>query len=199
MRHSDSLVNITEALVTVQSILQPVVRGSEGQVGTRVYKYASLNALLEEVRAPLLDNGLAIVQLPSITDGGRHVLSTLILHTSGEFIEGEMDLGDTTVSQALGSAITYARRYSLGGALRMTTEEDDDGASNLGRNDKRPDLDELVKEMAKVSPDPGTRRKFVLDTLKVYPEEVPSYAALTVGQVCILLDAIKELERRPAS
>lgn len=197
MRSSATLAKLAPALVKAQHDFRIIERTTDGQAGNRTYKYATLTDVLEGVRDTLHANGLSVVQLPSIAPDGKHVLSTMILHESGEFIEGEMDLGAGTGSQALGSAITYARRYSLSGALRLSIDDDDDGAGN-GGGKQRADVLALVAEMPKVSEDPSARRKFVLDTLKVYPEEVPSYDALTPEQVATVRAAIRELELRPA-
>ena len=86
-------------------------------------KYADL-ADVVKVSAPVAaKHGLSVTQLP-----GHGTLWTYLLHESGEFIASEMDLKVTKDdSQALGSALTYARRYSYCAALGIVADEDDDG------------------------------------------------------------------------
>jgi len=122
------------ALSKAQSQFPPIPRSREVTVQTKTggsykFKYATLDTILESVRKPLSDNGLAICQL--IDDGA---LVTLLLHESGATLEGRVLLpnspGDTV--QQLGSAITYLRRYALQAALGIAAEEDDDGNASSG-------------------------------------------------------------------
>jgi hypothetical protein len=76
---------------------------------------------------PLLgENGLAWVTRPTIV-ADRFVLVYELLHTSGEKISGEYPLPANGSPQALGSAITYARRYCLCAVTGVAADDDDDG------------------------------------------------------------------------
>lgn len=90
-------------------------------------KYADLASVWDTIRGPLAKNGLAIVQLPCEAPLGQVGLRTIILHTSGETLEDRffMPLRKADDPQAAGSAITYARRYSLMGAVGIAPEDDD--------------------------------------------------------------------------
>ena len=72
----------------------------------------------------------------SLPEAGRITLTTMILHTSGEFISESVS---TKLSkddcQGLGSAISYLRRYCLGAFLGLTSSPDDDG--NAASNNPR--------------------------------------------------------------
>lgn len=91
-------------------------------------KFVSLGHLLAKVRPILNKHGFSVIQLPSRTEDGRPSLTTTLLHESGESIERETPLllvkNDP---QALGSAMTYTRRYALSAALGISDQEDDDG------------------------------------------------------------------------
>jgi hypothetical protein len=97
-------------------------------------KYADLASVWEACRKPLSDNGLSVVQFTQILGEDNHtVLITKLLHASGESIEGMTPLlmGKQDM-QALGSALTYARRYGLA-AIVGVAPEDDDGNAAVGR------------------------------------------------------------------
>lgn len=91
-------------------------------------KYAPLNDVLNLVRPILSKHGLSVVQAPS-GDGENIVVTTTLLHESGEWMEfPELILkADKPTAQGAGSAITYARRYAISAILGISSEDDDDG------------------------------------------------------------------------
>jgi hypothetical protein len=91
-------------------------------------KYASLASITAAVKAPLAKNGLAVVQGASAGEGSVTV-TTRIIHASGQFIGSELTLpvGERATPQAVGSAITYGRRYGMAALVGVVAEEDDDG------------------------------------------------------------------------
>lgn len=94
-------------------------------------KYATLDAVWEACRGALSSNGLSIVQLPEV-DGQTVIVRTLLLHASGEYISAALAIKARDDSpQAIGSALTYGRRYGLCAMVGVTADEDDDanGAS----------------------------------------------------------------------
>ncbi len=80
----------------------------------------------DAARQPLAENGLSVVQSIA-TDGPKVTVTTLLMHSSGEWIESELTLTATKFDpQGIGSASTYGRRYSLA-AIVGVCQEDDDG------------------------------------------------------------------------
>lgn len=127
MKTSDSIKNIAVALVSAQSQIKFAVKDSTNPHFKS--KYANINSVIDAVKKPLNDNGIAILQSLSPSDDGKLHLTTRLIHSSGEWIE------DTAVCpiqkqdpQGLGSAISYIRRYSLS-ALCAVYADDDDGQS----------------------------------------------------------------------
>jgi hypothetical protein len=94
-------------------------------------KYADL-ASVREACKPLSKHGIAILQ-PTRADGAAVTVTTLLIHDSGEWISEDLTLtaGQAT-PQAVGSAITYGRRYGLA-AMVGIAPEDDDGEAAEGR------------------------------------------------------------------
>ena len=91
-------------------------------------KYVGLDSLVPVVLPIANKHGLVILQPPSTVDGAPALTTRLIHAASGESIEYTMPLLlDKQNSQGLGSAITYARRYSLMAVLGLVADEDDDG------------------------------------------------------------------------
>lgn len=94
-------------------------------------KYADLSAVVEAVIPALNSHGIGVMQFPS-SDGETISVTTVFLHESGSSVSGTLALRPSkSDAQGAGSAITYARRYSL---LAMTgaAPEDDDGAAASG-------------------------------------------------------------------
>lgn len=132
MKTSESINEIAGALCKAQAAFPKLLKDQTAKIesskGGYAYKYSDLGALFEAIRKPLTDNGLSVVQ-PIVTENGHHELVTLLLHTSGQFIEGRMRLADYERPQEFGSEITYYRRYALGALVGIASELDDDGAA----------------------------------------------------------------------
>tara|TARA_Y100000593_G_C4276434_1_gene320322 strand:+ start:780 stop:1331 length:552 start_codon:yes stop_codon:yes gene_type:complete len=94
-------------------------------------EYTSLESLLEKISGPLTNNGLFLVQQPT----GHHLINT-IYHTSGQFIQSKYKLmAEKQTPQGVGSAITYARRYSISALFMLASDPklDDDAETAEGR------------------------------------------------------------------
>lgn len=95
-------------------------------------KYADLESCWDACREQLSENEISVIQMPQPVDGKLFLVTTLA-HSSGESISGTIPIiyGDSkglTPMQAMGSALTYARRYGLC-CLVGISPEDDDGES----------------------------------------------------------------------
>lgn len=89
-------------------------------------KYADLSSVLDAIRTPLSASGLSVVQTMQMTERGM-MLRTTLMHASGQFISTEYPLPATQRPHEMGSALTYARRYSLAALVCNSADEDDDG------------------------------------------------------------------------
>lgn len=94
-------------------------------------KYADLGACLEAVEDALLAQGIALIQETSLDDSGVTV-ETVLLHESGESLRfGKLHVPAAKQDpQGYGSALTYARRYSLITACGIAPEDDDGNAAS---------------------------------------------------------------------
>jgi ERF superfamily len=86
-------------------------------------KFTSLDNMIETIRKPLASCGLSFAQFP---DGDG--LTTILMHTSGEWLKSTANLKLAKEDpQGQGSAYTYGRRYALSAMLGLAADEDDDG------------------------------------------------------------------------
>lgn len=126
MKTSESIANIAAALVGFQSeVANPEKKGINPHFKS---KYAELDDIINTIRPTLEKHGLAFIQNPVQADGQVGVY-TVLIHKSGEYIQFDpvmIPLQKATPHQ-VGAALTYAKRYSLGAALGLATEEDTDG------------------------------------------------------------------------
>jgi hypothetical protein len=131
MTHSDSIVEITKALVAVQKKMVPVKKSADNPFFKS--KYAPLDKVMPSALKLLNEQGIAVLQptdniVTYSETGGNSALTTTLLHTSGEWISSTQPLVlDKDNPQGQGSAITYARRYALMSMIGMVADEDDDG------------------------------------------------------------------------
>lgn len=123
---------LAKALVEVQKEMEPAKKNANNPFFKS--KYAELSEVLPQALSILNKHGLTIMQMTDFEDG-FDILKTIIMHSSGQMVEGKMRLHlIKNDPQAHGSAITYARRYALMAAIGMVADEDDDGnkASEVG-------------------------------------------------------------------
>ena len=90
-------------------------------------RYAPLDELVRVSFAPLAEQGLMLTQHTLAVDE-RMILVTRLLAADGGAMEcGSYDLGPLISAQAMGSNLSYARRYSMAAVLGLAAEDDDDG------------------------------------------------------------------------
>lgn len=127
MEKSEAINELAAALCKAQAAVKPAYKESENKHFK--HWYASLSACLDACESALADNGLSLIQSPISTDKGAGV-ETLLLHKSGQWVSDRLILPvGKQDAQAYGSAITYARRYTLEGFLRLRREDDDADAA----------------------------------------------------------------------
>lgn len=121
---------ICTAMVKAQKAFGPALKSSQNPHFKS--RYADLSACVEAVVEALNDNGIALTQHTHHAEGGVCV-ETILIHESGE----ELSFGKLFVpsskndAQGYGSALTYARRYSLMAACGLAPEDDDGNAASV--------------------------------------------------------------------
>lgn len=181
---SPSLGKLADALAKAQGEMG----GAKKDASNPYFKsmYADLASVREAIRLPLAKNGLAFVQQVAtkmINGGlGEVTVTTTLVHSSGEFIKDRCTLPvlpmprrakDGTESQpqgpavitpqAFGSAITYARRYSLSAMVGIAAEDDDGNAASQAFQDT---MNGHATGEKRVQPAASAKRAEVKEALK---------------------------------
>jgi len=120
--------NIAKAFVAAQSAFSPALKDSNNPFFKS--KYADLSTCVKAVIDALNNNGIALLQNCHESDAGV-IVETVFLHESGETIScGKLSVpAAKNDPQGYGSALTYARRYSLMAACGIAPEDDDGNAA----------------------------------------------------------------------
>jgi hypothetical protein len=121
--------NIAAALVKAQKKFSPALKTSTNPHFKS--KYADLSACVEAVIDALNENGIALIQKTHECESGVMV-ETVFVHESGEVFEaGRLHVpASKNDPQGYGSALTYARRYSLMASCGIAPEDDDGNAAS---------------------------------------------------------------------
>lgn len=158
--HSPELGLLFEALAKAQGKIVNALKDKKNPFFKS--SYADLASIWDACREPLSNNGLAVVQT---IEGSKEdiILNTWIGHSSGQWMKSKMPLtvipeqrkdknGNVIASvvtpQAIGSSITYARRYALSALVGICADQDDDGEKAMGRksNPEPPKEEEISPE-----------------------------------------------------
>lgn len=121
------MMNLATALIKAQAEFRTVPQS--GNNPFHKSKYSTLKDCWDTARPVLAKHGLCVLQFPDVMGDGNYVLKTVVMHESGESMEGYQPvLSAKQDAQSMGSALTYARRYGLCAALGLVSgDEDDDG------------------------------------------------------------------------
>lgn len=127
MKQSESIKNLAMALMLFHVKIGKIAKSSTNPFFKS--KYAGLPSVLDAITIPLQESNLTFTQFPN-EDG----LCTTLIHTeSGEYMQSSFKMLPVKQDpQAQGSAITYARRYSLVSILGLNVDDDDDGNKASG-------------------------------------------------------------------
>lgn len=126
---NNNVNQIAPAFIKAKKAFGAVLKGKNNPAFKS--KYADLGACLEAVDEALLDNGIALIQETFLDETGVTV-ETVFIHESGESMRGgKLHMPASKQDpQGYGSALTYARRYSLQAACGIAPEDDDGNAAS---------------------------------------------------------------------
>ncbi len=163
MNRSDNVNELFAALAKAQGAMRSAKKDADNPFFKS--RYADLASVMDALREPLSANGLALVQVPR-TEGPLVTVETILGHSSGQFIGGEMTakaLQDTP--QGIGSATTYLRRY---GAMAVTglAPDDDDGNAASSKAYQGPPQDIRSEEPSGYNPKNASHKKKLMEKLK---------------------------------
>lgn len=102
-------------------------KSREGQKGYQKYKYATLDAVLDIVKAPLNERGIFLSQPSGKLDDGTMRVQTVVFYKGTQMVLDTKPYEYDSDPQEFGKRETYARRYSLLTAFGLAGEDDTDG------------------------------------------------------------------------
>ncbi len=133
MTKSESIAGLSAALAQAQGVMKGALKDSANPFFKS--RYADLASVVEAIRAAFSANGLSYIQTVEPSDKDEVRVETTLLHSSGEWIScGILSLPVSKIdAQGYGSALTYARRYSLSAAVGVAPEDDDGNAASAAK------------------------------------------------------------------
>ncbi|MBQ9407428.1 MAG: ERF family protein [Desulfovibrio sp.] len=205
---SPDIGEIAKALAEAQGELPAAVKNAQNPHLKN--KYADIKAVYDAIRDVLPKHGLAVVQTMLPTDGTKAHVRTTLAHSSGQWFAGEcvMPLDRQGGAQGMGSAITYARRYSLAAIVGVVSDEDDDGNAAQGRTARaQAQQQRAVAKAANQNPasDPQRKKFFVImrqrhgddrnamlqELSQFFGREIQTSNELTKDDMAAFIDAVE--------
>ncbi len=188
-----------KALATAQGEIQAADAKSEADMGTYQYRYADLAACLDVIRKPLAENGLCLIQIPSI-NGTEVKIETVLGHESGQSISCSMSMQSEKGSpQAIGAVMTYLRRYSLCSLIGVAQFDDDAASATKGPEEydrlTPRDIDEILQKADELF---AEKADFVLEQMTTLVFNVKHLADIPADQLKTALKRLKNTADREA-
>lgn len=187
MLHSEQINEIATALAKAQGMIEGASKAAVNPAFGK--KYADLASVWDAAREPLSINGLSVVQIPNETPDGM-LLVTMLLHSSGQWFSSRYPIRPVKNDpQGIGSAITYARRYSLMALVGIAPEDDDgniaSGQANVSTSDAKASPSRTAPQNN--GPDP----RAIADTIK--------HAIDAAADLAGVNDVMRHAGQRPGS
>jgi hypothetical protein len=176
MNKSESIADLAAALCLAQAEMGGATKNSINPHFKS--SFADLESVIKAIKPAFFKHGLSFIQLPITSEGGKGIgVSTMLMHSSGQWIEGEYLLPlEKVTPQGAGAAITYARRYglvSLCGIPQIDLDAED------------------ISVQAPVVPEPPAKRVSKALAQSVVALVVSSQAS---GETSELIEALAELD-----
>lgn len=170
---SESIGKLAEALAKAQGEMENAAKDKDNPFFKS--SYADLASVWDACREPLSKNGLAVTQSLNVLEG-RTVLTSLLMHSSGEWISSEMPIVPVKNDpQGIGSAITYFRRFALSALVGVAAAEvDDDGNAASDKSISKPVVKPAIASVV-VKPTARDRLAKAIKLPHVDSESVQSY------------------------
>jgi len=119
----------------MQSEITTVTKSKQGHN----YKYATLEDIVDIVRPTLEKHGFAVSF--GVNTTADIIVTCTLMHKEGHSIETTMQLpadksGSKNAVQAIGSSVSYAKRYTLSSLLNIATRDDDDAQAAMQQDQR---------------------------------------------------------------
>jgi len=165
---SEDIDQIATALHGAISLLHNAPKTTKGYG----YKYAPLDEVLDIIRPAFMANGLFFLQTPWTPSEGEMGVTTLVTHTSGQWISSQFAIKIETqkgmnYNQSCGTLLTYMRRYSAISFACLAMVEDSDGE---GKKEKASKEEKNNKEKEEEKQDVKIRTPIQQRTMELLTE-----------------------------
>lgn len=155
MKKSETIIELSKAFAKTQKELEQPLKNANNPFFKS--KYVPLENVVDSITKASSKHGLSFTQFPSSDENGNVTVGTMVMHESGEWIEYDPICMKPVKNdpQAIGSAITYAKRYALSAIFGITSDKDDDGndATHLPKTSSKKTVTKIPKELVKVYED----------------------------------------------
>ena len=201
MNKSESIVEISKAMAKFQAEVKQPFKDANNPFFKS--KYVPLESVVESITSIAPKHGISFVQWASNDENGRVGVSTMIMHTSGEYIEFDPVYmnADKNTAQGAGALISYLKRYSLSAVFGITSDQDDDGnhaSGNTNKPKQQPkakqehikDLKDKIKQAVEIGGNDATEQK-VMQWLKISDYDNVTEAQINpmIKQLNVLIDS----------
>jgi ERF superfamily len=197
-RSSESIASIATALAKAQIELFNPEKAMVGTVDTngsdspQSFRYASLSSGLDIVRKTLGGQQIAVAQTTNIDRASGTVnLTTVLMHTSGEWISSDWpvcQLTETSAPRRMGAALTYARRYALFTMVGIAGEDDLDApdfTNDQPQDDKAADARRAPKSCVEPEPIRASQFRAGNPTAPAAPEKLSAEESAAIREQLI--------------
>jgi len=143
MKTSQEITKIMPDFLKAQMAMEPPTKDAVNPFFHS--KYADLNSVMDACKGELNKNDIAVLQpLMGMT------VETILIHVSGEWLSSETPIVCKVQNdpQALGSAITYARRYGLQSMVGLSAEDDDAEKATSRTEAEKPSIENLSQDQS---------------------------------------------------
>lgn len=185
LKKSESIQNLSNAMAEFQKKIKQPLKDANNPFFKS--QYVPLENVVEAITETGSQLGISFMQFASSDETGSIEVATLVMHSTGEYIEFPpvRMKPESNKPQAVGSAITYAKRYALSAIFGITSDKDDDGNEATGLNkqvEKQPKqqvkqqqtqddaivkIDKYWTELEKLGVDVAEVKKYLCDKHKV--------------------------------
>lgn len=164
MKKSETIVELSKAFAKMQMELEQPLKNANNPFFKS--KYVPLENVVDSITRAASKHGLSFTQFPSSDENGNVTVGTMVMHESGEWIEYDPICLKPVKNdpQAVGSAITYAKRYALSAIFGITSDKDDDG--NEATQPQKPQRQQRATKQAQV------KQYISADKSKQYEDDV---------------------------
>jgi len=126
MFKSEQINELSAALAKAQSEMESAKKDSKAHS----YNYSDLASVIAAAKPSLTKNGLSFTQLIEESEKGQVKVTTILLHSSGQFIgsTGSLDVPEmrgVNDAQRAGAAQSYLKRYQLQSLVGLPSEDND--------------------------------------------------------------------------